>query len=253
MKCPICSSMSAECFQAKYVKVAKCPSLQCGHIWAVGVPAAAGVQSIEDPDGLIPVYSARNQDLARFFWVRGFLKPNCRLLDMGAGSGHLARALRDEIPGIQIVAVEADPRSLSRLKDLGFDSYPTLDEVPGAFDAINLVEVIEHLDDPTSALIALRKRLRHDGKLFCTTPCGETRRGRRDTNAYDTPEHVQFFTERSLALCFRNAGFKTFQCETINAMTSRLTPVPSRYLKDLLRPIRAVLWGHQHLTGFAEA
>ena len=172
---------------------------------------------------------------------------------MGAGAGHLLQSLCDNIPDLEVVAVEADPTSLARLRALGFTAHANIDEVSGPFDAINLVEVIEHLDDPMPLVSQLRSRLKPVGRLFCTTPCGETRLGDRATNAYDAPEHVQFFTEKSLALCFRKSGFERFSCETINQMTSKLTPAPGRYIKDLLRPARAALLGHRHLTGFAWA
>jgi SAM-dependent methyltransferase len=251
VNCPICGGASSETLRAKYVSAAKCSARACGHIWAIGVPSGYGVQSGGDRAATYDQFEERNRELARFLKRRRYLTNGSRLLDMGAGHGHIADVLREAIPDLDVVAVEADLEGLANLRRLGFSAYATLDEVPGDFDAINLVEVIEHLDDPVRALASLRQRLRRNGKLFCTTPCGETRRGSRLTNAYDTPEHVQFFTERSLELCFSKAGFAEFSFETINAMTSKLTPPPLRYVKDLLRPLRARIWGHQHLTGFA--
>jgi SAM-dependent methyltransferase len=188
--------------------------------------------------------------MAKLFVRRGFLKSGIRLLDYGAGSGQVIETLRDEIPGLDIVAVEADPDSRERLRTLGFTTYDSLQAVPGIFDAILLIEVIEHIDDPTGFLRELLPRIREDGGLFCTTPCGETRRGQRRRAAFETPEHVHFFTERSLALCFANAGFLPFRCETLNEVTSRLSPVSVRYFKNIARPILARIFGHVHLTGF---
>ena len=47
--------------------------------------------------------------------------------------------------------------------------------------------------------------------LFLTTPCGRMRTGSTNTNAYDTREHVQFFTERSLSAALARAGFGPFR------------------------------------------
>ncbi len=189
--------------------------------------------------------------MAKLFLRRRFLKPGYRVLDFGAGSGQFISALRNRIPDLDIVAVEANAESRMRLQHMGFATYETLQDVPGTFDAIMLVEVIEHIDDPTTFLRLISDRLRAKAKLYCTTPCGETRLGRRRKAAFETPEHVHFFTERSIALCFANAGFRSFKCETINAMTSRLSPPSTRYFKNLARPILARAFGHIHLTGFA--
>ncbi|MGH3428099.1 MAG: class I SAM-dependent methyltransferase [Mycobacteriales bacterium] len=251
--CPVCGGTAAEFFAARYVDVAKCGSPDCGHLWAVNAARRQGVQSVADPDAYGRFYAARNRDLARFFQSREFPPAGGRLLEMGAGTGHLIEFLRRRDPAIQIVAVEADEASLARLRRLGFEAFATLEEAPGPFDAINLVEVIEHIDDPVGLLRALHAKLSPGSRLFCTTPCGETRTGDRATGAYDELEHVQFFTERSLVRSFRIAGFADFTCETINALTSKLTPAPARYLKDVARPLRSALFGHRHLTGFARA
>ena len=93
--------------------------------------------------------------------------------------------------------------------------------------------------------------------MFLSTPCGETRLGDRLTNAYDTPEHVQFFTERSLRLAVREAGFAGI----------RLLYLPELYpgargalgaARDLLRyrvvmPILNRLRGYSHLVAYLES
>jgi SAM-dependent methyltransferase len=249
--CPICNSQHCQVFEAQHVRAAKCGNMLCGVFWALCTPMGAGVQSIPDPGPLIDRCGRRNVQMAGLFLRRGFLGPNVRLLDYGAGSGQFTLTLRNLIPDLDIVAVEADPEGFKRLQDLGFETYRNLDEISGHFDAILLVEVIEHIDDPTKMLQQLRTRLRSGGQIFCTTPCGETRRGQRRSAAFETAEHVHFFTESSLNQCFQNAGFDNFKCETINQMTSQLSPPPIRYFKDMARPLLARIFGHTHLTGFA--
>jgi SAM-dependent methyltransferase len=249
--CPICHSRNRSVFQAKHVKAAKCSNPLCGHIWALDVALGHGVQSIVDPDTPPGFFERRNREVIRGLVKRGLIKPGGRVLDFGAGDGHFIETLRNELPDLDIMAIEAAPEGRTRLQAMGFTTYDSVETVRGTFDAILLVEVIEHIDDPTAALRMIRARLRTGGGLFCTTPCGETRRGQRRRAAYETPEHIHFFTERSLALCFANAGFAPFKCETLNFATSRQTPLPARYLKDIARPILAKIFGHIHLTGFA--
>lgn len=131
-------------------------------------------------------------------------------------------------------------------------AYSYIEDVPNSnFNAVTMIEVIEHISDPLKMLEQVRNKMTDGGMVFFTTPVGETRYGDHRTNAYDTPEHVQFFTERSLALAFGETGFTQFRLETVNEMTGALTKGLKGQLKNLFRPIRARVFGHRHLTGFA--
>jgi 2-polyprenyl-3-methyl-5-hydroxy-6-metoxy-1,4-benzoquinol methylase len=120
-----------------------------------------------------------------------------------------------------------------------------------------LIEVIEHVPDPVGFLDHLKRCLDLEGQIFLTTPCGELRNGSRATNAYDTPEHVQFFTEKSLRLAIKKAGFRDITYEYIDALYPRNTSVLSsatfkRFATKIARPILATIQGPRHLTGFIE-
>ncbi|TCT18704.1 class I SAM-dependent methyltransferase [Thiobaca trueperi] len=252
MQCPICGSHEKEVFAAKYVRAACCSNALCGHIWAVDALPDAGVQIKISPEQEENRYRARNKDLAQFLIKRRLLAPDYRLLDLGSGAGHILAALTEAVGSLQIVAVEPDPSGLARLRAQGFTAYSSLADVSdGDFNSVTMIEVIEHLSDPIDVLTQVRNRMADGGMIFFTTPVGETRYGGRGTNAYDTPEHVHFFTERSLALAFDKADFTQFRLETVNEMTGVLTAGAKGQLKNLLRPLRARVLGHRHLTGFA--
>jgi hypothetical protein len=85
-------------------------------------------------------------------------------------------------------------------------------------------------------------------QVFLTTPCGETRGGSRNTNAYETPEHVQFFTEASIRLACQNAGFAGFEFRYVKDMYPSGGSIAA--LKAIARPILIRLTGPRHLTGF---
>ncbi len=252
MNCPICGNSENTTFMAKYVKAACCGNSECRHIWAVDVLPNAGVQTKTNIAAEKERFRLRNQDLARFLIKRGILKPNAKLLDLGSGVGHILTALRDSVGTLDIVAVEPDSNALLRLRELEFRAYSSIEDVPDHdFDAVIMIEVIEHASDPIRLLDQVNRRMADGGMVFFTTPVGAMRNGSRKTNAYDTPEHVQFITERSLSLAFVKAGFVRFRLETINEMTGALTPGIEGMLKNLLRPVRSRILGHCHLTGFA--
>lgn len=252
MKCPICGSREENTFTAKYVTAACCSNSGCRHIWAVGVLPNAGVQTKTHVAAESERFRLRNRQLAQFLIKRKVLKPSGKLLDVGSGTGHILTAFRDTVQDLDIVAVEPDSDGLLRLRRQEFRAYSSIEEVPDKdFDAVTMIEVVEHVPDPIGFLEMARSRMADGGMLFFTTPVGAMRFGSRNTNAYDTPEHVHFFTERSLSLAFAKAGFIDFRLETINAMTGALTPGFKGRLKNLLRPIRSTILGFHHLTGFA--
>jgi len=132
---------------------------------------------------------------------------------------------------------------------LGFRIHDSIQDLNETFGAITLIEVIEHMSDPVSTLRYVRHLLHQEGKLFLTTPCGQRESGIRNTNAYDTPEHVQFFTQKSLELCAVRAGFRSIQLERISEL------YPYHNWKDRLKSevfgrVDDFRHGYSHLTGF---
>lgn len=241
MKCTICFGSALFAFKSKYVEVAQCGT--CGHLFAMFRTARSGVQSpvnLDSAEG----FRDRNVRLIRRLLRDGVLRRGGSVLDIGSGVGHIASALRET--GFEVYCVEANADSLAALKARGFAASAIIDDIQGTFDTITMIEVIEHLDDPVTELIKLRPLLKSGGSLFITTPCGEARFGNRRTSAYDTREHVQFFTERSLDLAVTMAGFSRFQFVVMKEMYPK-----SSLVKNILRPLRAMILGHYHLVGYA--
>jgi cyclopropane fatty-acyl-phospholipid synthase-like methyltransferase len=204
-------------------------------------------------------YAERNERLITFWEDRRFVARDSKVLDVGAGTGHLARSLMKRLPGIEILCVEESESLANRLEQQGLAVATNLDSISSnrSFDAALLIEVIEHVPDPVAFLDQLRRCLDPEGRIFLTTPCGELRNGSRTTNAYDTPEHVQFFTEKSLRLAVQKAGFRGISYETIDALYPRSRSALSlatykRWAMRSARPILARLQGPRHLTGFID-
>ena len=249
--CPVCGGTSRDGFSSRYVDVVRCVAADCGHLFAANVSADHGVQSRGDEYSA--AFDRRNSRLIRYWKRQGFLPPESRVLDVGAGLGHVAAAVRQSMVNGSVCCVEPDEASRTRLADRGFEAKSSLGDCAGEFTSIILLEVIEHVSDPVAFLRQCRNLMASNGRAFMTTPCGETRRGSRATNAYDTPEHVQFFTEKSLALACRHAGLTIEQFRSVSAMYPRSTGVRrvASFAKDLARPVRDSLLGTHHLVCFA--
>ncbi len=90
-----------------------------------------------------------------------------RQLDYGSGTGALLEAVPWDGMGVEI-----SENALLWQEERGLDSYRTLEEVPGDFDLITIIETLEHLPNPVSTLEALLERLTPDGLFFIAVPWG---------------------------------------------------------------------------------
>ncbi len=256
LRCPICGSGSAGSFESRYVWVNKCENQRaCGHLFADTPNSDAGVQQ-HSPTTEFGQFAVRNRRLVARLQRQVAFSDGMPILDFGSGSGHLAQAVRDAHPRCHVVCIEADEASQAHLRDVGLEVVSEIGAAPQDVGLLLLVEVVEHLNDPLHVLTALRGRLRPGGALFLTTPCGETRNGGRRTNAYDTQEHVQFFTEKSLSLALLKSGFDFPQFRVIKELYpprgGATGPLRDGSI-DLLRQARAKLIGHHHLAAFSRA
>ena len=102
--------------------------------------------------------------------LRSF-KRKGRLLDVGAGSGILVEAARQE--GFRARGVEPSRWLQGQANKRGLPVREgLLEHMPNepVWDAITLVDVIEHVEDPLSMLVQMEKRLRPDGVAMMVTP-----------------------------------------------------------------------------------
>jgi ubiquinone/menaquinone biosynthesis C-methylase UbiE len=93
--------------------------------------------------------------------------PGRRLADVGGGTGNYARALRDE--GWDPVVVDREPAMLARaaakgLRTLEGDAQ-RLPLADASMDAVMLVSMLHHVEDPAGALAEARRVLRPGGRL----------------------------------------------------------------------------------------
>jgi ubiquinone/menaquinone biosynthesis C-methylase UbiE len=144
----------------------------------------------------------RNTELPRVRRVIGLLRALAptTLLDVGSGRGTFLWPLLDAFVELPVTSIDRDPR---RARDLGAvrlggitrltvaradaQHLPFADQ---SFDAVSLLEVLEHLPDPSAAAReALRVARRF---VIVSVPSKED----------DNPEHIHLFDHQSLAQLF---------------------------------------------------
>jgi SAM-dependent methyltransferase len=138
--------------------------------------------------------------------VRGRrLAASGRLLDFGCGNGGFLRAFAEQFHGWKIDGAETDQRHLAELQAIpGFERLHGVDvgNLPGGYDAISLVHVLEHLENPAKVLAALRDKTNDDALLFVEVPAW-----RSNPFALMIADHASHFTATTLQMVVNASGW----------------------------------------------
>ncbi len=136
-----------------------------------------------------------------------------RCLDVGCGNGlFVAEAAA---AGWIAAGIDPDAQAVAAGRDAGLDLVVESIEdragrEPGAFDAVTLSHVLEHVPDPVAFLSAARRLLRPGGTVWIATPnlaaAGHERYG-RDWVHLDPPRHLTLFDAASIRVALAAAGF----------------------------------------------
>lgn len=148
---------------------------------------------------------------------------NKRVLEIGCASGNQTRIMRDEL-GCNVTAIEFNAEVAESARPfcerLITGSIEKLDLAgllgEARFDVITFGDVLEHLRNPSAALEKVKPFLAENGYIAASVPnfvhasiIYEMCHGRfdyRSTGLLDDT-HIHFFTKRSVAQTFEDAGF----------------------------------------------
>lgn len=144
---------------------------------------------------------------------------NGRWLDFGYGEGGLLAIA--ERSGWSCYGVEISDRPLEhgRLQGWVVTREPSRDArfVPGAFDVVTMIEVLEHVPTPRRLLGDVVRWLRPGGLLYLTTPNLRSLNGRvlgLTWSIVAPPEHLVLWTRPALRRVVSEAGFQILRVRT---------------------------------------
>jgi len=135
------------------------------------------------------------------------------VLDVGCGNGlFVAEAAA---AGWQASGIDLDAPAVAAGRSIGLDlAVERIEDralrEPGAFDAVTLSHVLEHVPDPVAFLRAARTLLRPGGVVWVATPNLAAEGHRRygaDWVHLDPPRHLVLFEASSLQRALADAGF----------------------------------------------
>ena len=126
-----------------------------------------------------------------------------RVLEVGPGPGHFARAWLERHAGSDYFALETDATCHASLRALGVRVLSG-----GGAEPVDLVvasHVLEHVSDPHGFLQAVTRDLRPGGALFIEVPCQDWRH-----KPLDEP-HLLFFDKPPMERLLASLGFTQIQ------------------------------------------
>lgn len=149
--------------------------------------------------------SARSSRLLDALRREVALPPRGRLLDIGCGNGATLRAFARALPDWSLVGTELSERHRREVEALpGVERLYTCSPaaVPGAFDLITMIHVLEHVPAPQEYLANLRAKLTPGGRLFIEVPD-------HSANPFDLliADHCAHFTAATAAILLGHAGY----------------------------------------------
>lgn len=227
-RCPVCGDAPQIRVARPDLRVVRSPG--CGLEWQSPFPSDAELAALYDDDyfkrwgvgdetSLERVRAMKAASYRPFLRALREVRPGGRLLDVGCAFGFLldvAAELDFEPYGLDLspAAVARARRAHgARVHAGGLDR----DAFPGVrFDAITLVDVLEHVPDPADFLARVRERLAPGGALACVLPnvASVVRRVLGARWPHYAREHLWYWTPGGLRRFFATRGFEVVALRT---------------------------------------
>lgn len=229
--CIICSSFKIEQLKEYYLSKGLIKCADCGFVFMEQIPSQ---------EELNKHYSSYSYD------IEGYLSPltidrynklldefekyrkNNRILDVGCGRGWFLEVAKKR--GWEVFGTEFSDVAIQIGKQKGLNIIQgSLEELRGQikqeFDVITSFEVIEHINNPKEEMAHIYSLLRSSGLFYCTTPNFNSLNRlylKQDFNIIEYPEHLSYYTRKTLRSLMQSSGFKDLKILTTGVSITRI-------------------------------
>ena len=208
LRCAECGQLVSQCTEDAY--------------WAALAKWDTALGTLPDAPSAARHEAVRRRWLVAILERLGKAPSATRLLDVGCSSGAFLGTAT--AAGLEVDGVEPSPEAAETARRAGYKVFGgTLEEArypDAAFDAVTLIELVEHLREPRALLAECRRVLRPGGVVLVTTPNAASWTARALGAHWEVFSlrgmggHVSFFNPGSLALLAARAGFAVSHFET---------------------------------------
>jgi 2-polyprenyl-3-methyl-5-hydroxy-6-metoxy-1,4-benzoquinol methylase len=195
-------------FQHAYL--VKCKS--CGLVFGKRIPTQEDLQAhyvqYKRNNYISPITIKRYEELLDQF---GPYRKNNRLLDIGCGDGHFLAVAKQR--GWEVFGTEFTDEAVKVCREKGISIHQgdlknfSADE----FDVITSFEVLEHINNGVEHIQKIKSLLRNGGLFYFTTPNFNSVSRKYlggKWNVIEYPEHLIYYTVRTVTELLTKAGFK---------------------------------------------
>ena len=164
------------------------------------------------------------------------------ILDVGGNIGYFANFVRQKNIFVETLEVLEDLRAFQRLA-YGIHSYGAPEEIPVErhYDAIIMMDVLEHIRRPVDFLKQLKPHLAVGGVVFVQSPNKNSLMARISGdrwNWWQAPDHLHHFSEKSLKLVATRARFDVVLSRAVSPLLDDLVNLP--FAGKLFAPLRVL-------------
>jgi 2-polyprenyl-3-methyl-5-hydroxy-6-metoxy-1,4-benzoquinol methylase len=246
----------------------------CKSIYARDIPDSKTIEAHYAGyyDGInleIPQFVRSNLD-KRIDSLESYRKESNNILDIGFGAGIFLEAAQDK--GWICSGTEYSPDSIRIASSKGWTVHKgdlSEGDLPGPFDVVAAIEVLEHVSSPVSIVKIAARRLRKGGAFYGTTPNSQSINAKvlgENWSVLSYPEHQVLLNKKSIKLLFalenikpkmlKYSGFnpvdiinlvRTVNVKNLSSPSSEINRVDSGYA------INSVFESHKILSNFKRA
>ncbi len=228
LACPICESKDFQGlsdYQRAFLN--KCNA--CSFIFSKSIPSDQELETYysseyELTEFFSPITVKRYEEILDRF---EHLKKTNNLLDVGSGSAFFAEIAIKR--GWNVFGTELTDETIQNAEQKGVNmSKGKLEAIqfePDFFDLIICIEVIEHVSFPTKFVKEIQRTLRKGGAAYISTPNFDSLLRRRLKGQYDVigyPNHLSYFTAKTLKSLFTSSGFSKVSLVTNGISRTRM-------------------------------
>ena len=205
-----------------------CQCKDCGFVFSKQIPTENELvehyNRYSRNDYLSPLTIKRYNELLDQFEK---YRRNNKLLDVGCGVGYFLDEAQKR--GWEVYGTEFTDDAFKICKEKNINmSKGVLDPKNyelEAFDVITSFEVIEHINNPIDEISKMKMILRDEGIIYVTTPNFNSLlryKLKSNYNVITFPEHLSYYTPKTLARLFITNSFKKVKIQTTGISITRL-------------------------------